>query len=1084
MKTSALTYLIVLAFYACGPESTSQGTEPLKTAPGQISTAPVTGETSAHFVDVAAEAGIHFVHTSGRSGRKYGVETIGAGAVFFDYNEDGWIDLYAVNGADLPGYASAQKPHNALYRNEGDATFAEVAQLHGIADTGYGMGAVAGDYDNDGDADLFVTNWGANALYRNEGPEQNWHFVNATAAIPGSDKSWSTGSAFVDYDLDGDLDLYVANYLDYAPEEAHLDSGGALSRPRRHLAPTEYPGKRDFLYRNDGGHFVDATEQAGLMSLECRELGPIFFDYDLDGDPDLFQGNDATPNFLYRNDGGHFAEVGLFAGVAYNEAGKPEGTMGVDVADYDNDGRPDLVMTNFQWESNTLYRNLGGGLFRDVSIDANIGASSFARLAFGINFFDYDLDGDADLFVANGHIDEDIERFDPQASYAQRDQLYRNDGDGRFSEVSDSAGPGLALARVGRGSAVADYDNDGDADIFVLNSAAPAALLRNDSATSGNNWLTLDLRGTQSNRDGYGTRVELWAAGRYQTAEKRSAASYLSQNDPRLLFGLGSAQTADSLVVHWPTGERQVLREVRAGQVLVITEAKQGNGARVTRQAPAASAAKDALADQALQQFWEQAPLVLPAKVKAAIVSSPQLMDQRRKAVELAPENAVAHVALAEVLLPRRDYQQAAEHLQLALDLQPDNARAHAALGQLYSDQGDIERAIAALKRASQLDSSLAAPHYFLGNILVRQQHLAEAVLRYERAIELEPRYLQAYFNLAGLHSRQTDYGLALDVLHRGLTALPREVELLFQLGRVHFVQARYDQALDALNEVRHLEPERAEAYEMVAQIHLNNKEVAKAKDTLRRGLSSNPQNAALQARLGALLLQEGKVDSAAKHLQRALRSDPDRAETYYNLGQALLRGNKEAEGRQILAYFRLLQNEHQNLLDFKTAIVLNSNDADTFYRLGVIYARMGRYRAARQAYTATLKIAPEHVDALNNLGNIHLRQRHLKRAVEVYEKVLQRAPDYARAHHNLGNAYVLLGDAQRAVESFERAVECDSTYAQPRQMLGQLYRRMDRLAEAEAHEAEYARLRGQSQAQTQSQTQTQTQSQTQEKTP
>jgi tetratricopeptide (TPR) repeat protein len=962
----------------------------------------------------------------------------------------------------LPGYTSAQQPQNALYHNEGDATFAEVAQIQGLADTSYGMGAVAGDYDNDGDADLFLSNWGANALYRNEGREQNWRFIDATAAIPGDDKSWSTGSAFVDYDLDGDLDLYVANYLDYAPEEAHIDSGGTLSRPRRHLAPTEYSGKRDFLYRNDGGLFVDVTEQAGLMSLECRELGPIFFDYDLDGDPDLFQGNDATPNFLYRNDGGRFAEVGLFAGVAYNEAGKPEGTMGVDVSDYDNDGRPDIVMTNFQWESNTLYRNLGDGLFRDVSVDANIGASSFARLAFGINFFDYDLDGDADLFVVNGHIDEDIERFDPQATYAQRNQLYRNDGDGRFSEISATAGPGLALERVGRGSAVADYDNDGDADLFVLNSAATAALLRNDSTTPGKHWLALDLRGTQSNRDGYGARVELWAAGHYQTAEKRSATSYLSQNDPRLLFGLGSSQTLDSLVVHWPAGGRQVLYGVSAGQVLVATEAERKDGERVIQQAPIASAAADVATDQTMQRFWEQAPLVLPAKVKASTASSPQSIDELRAAVVLTPKNALAHVGLAEALLPEREYGLATEHLAHALDLQPENARAHAAWGRLYSDQGDIERALAAFRRATQLDSSLAAPHYFLGNILVRQQYLAEAVLRYERAIELQPRYLQAYFNLAGLHSRQTDYGLALDVLHRGLTALPGEIELLFQLGRVHFVQARYAQALEALEEVRRRQPERAEAYEMVAQIHLINKDAGQAKVALRRGLLSSPQSAALQARLGALLLQEGKADSAAEHLQRALHSDPDRAETYYNLGQALLRGDKEAEGRQILAYFRLLQNEHQNLLDFKTAIVLNANDADTFYRLGVVYARMGRYRAASQAYAATLSIAPEHLNALNNLGNIHLRQRRLKRAIEIYEQVLQLAPDYARAYHNLGNAYVLLGDAQRAVESFEMAVERDSAYAQPRQMLGKLYRRLGRLARAEAHEVEYARLRAQ----------------------
>jgi tetratricopeptide (TPR) repeat protein len=1062
MKSRFVKCTLALVFAACGGEVPEQPQEQSNAGTAAFVASAGQGEgAAARFVDVAEQVGIDFVHTSGRSGRKYGVETIGSGVVFFDYDSDGWIDLYAVNGADLPGYTSAEKPLNALYRNDG-GFFSEVAQAQGVADAEYGMGASAGDYDNDGDADLFVSNFGPNALYRNGGESVGWGFTHVKEAMVGQDTSWSTGSAFVDYDLDGDLDLYVANYLDYSFEEVRLDTSGSLKRPRRHLAPTEYPGRRDFLYRNDGGHFVDATEEAGLLSLQCRELGPVFFDADLDGDADLFQGNDATPNFLYRNDGGHFVEVGLFAGVAYNEAGKPEGTMGVDVADYDLDGLPDIVMTNFQWESNTLYHNLGNGLFRDVSVDAQIGASSFARLAFGINFLDYDLDGDEDFYVVNGHIDEDIERFDPQASYAQRDQLYRNDGTGRFGEVSDRAGPGLEIERVGRGSAVADYDNDGDPDIFVLNTAETAVLLRNDSAHA-ENWLELTLRGTQNNRDGYGVRVEMWSEGRRQVKEKRSSASYLSQNDPRLHFGLGVAQQADSLVVYWPRGSRQVLRETAARQVLVIEE----NGAvqrEVATGGTAVATGEEVVQDEAMQRFWQRASLVLPAKVRAPVDPVPPLAPLRA-AIEQDSQNVSAHIDLAEALLLGRDYGEAEERLAQVLQWAPPkntraHARAHALLGRVYSDLGDLERAVMALHQASQLDSTLAAPNYFLGNILVRQQHLEEAVLRYERALALEPRYLQAYFNLAGLHSRQTDYGLALDVLSRGLQYLPGQVELLFQLGRVHFVQARYEQALAVLDKVLRIEPGRAEAHEMIAQIHLNDRDTARAQEALRAGLGHSAENAVLEARLGALLLQEGKAEAAAAHLQRALRADPDNAEVYYNLGQALLRGGKESEGRQLLHYFRLLQEEHQNLLDFKTAIVLNPNDADAFYRLGVIYARIGRYYAASQAYTAALEIAPDHLDALNNLGNIHLRQRRLLQAIDAYNKVLALAPDYARAHHNLGNAYVLLGDATHAIEAFEAAVNRDPAYAQPRQMLSQLYRRSGRVVAADAQQAEYERLR------------------------
>ena len=498
------------------------------------------------FVDATAEAGIDFVHTSGRSGRKYGVETIGSGAAFFDYNRDGWMDLYVVNGADLPGYASAVPPQNALYRNDG-GHFAEVGASLGVADAGYGMGASAGDYDNDGDADLFVANFGRNRLYRNEGAAMDWIFVDVTVAAGiEADQRWSTGSSFADYDLDGDLDLYVANYLRYEFERGELSEGGTLRWPRRHLAPTEYPGERNALWRNDGGRFVDVTAASGLLTREGRELGAVFFDYDLDGDPDLFQGNDATPNFLWRNDGGRFAEVGLVAGVAYNAGGKPEGTMGVDVADGDGDGLLDLAMTNFQWESNTLYRNAGDGMFADESLAAGIAANSLDRLAFGINFLDADNDGDPDLYVANGHIDEDIDRFDPQAAYGQSDQLYLNDGRGRFADASVAAGVAAPTRDlVGRGSAVADYDNDGDLDIFLLNTGQRALLWRND--TQAGHYLALMLEGRTSNRDGYGARVVVRVAGRTLVAEKRSAASYLSQNDARMFFGLGSNEEAEQV---------------------------------------------------------------------------------------------------------------------------------------------------------------------------------------------------------------------------------------------------------------------------------------------------------------------------------------------------------------------------------------------------------------------------------------------------------------------------------------------------------------------------------------------------------
>ena len=991
------------------------------------------------FVDATAAAGIDFVHTSGRSGRKYGVETIGSGAAFFDYNRDGWMDLYVVNGADLPGYVSAVPPQNALYRNDG-GHFVEVGASLGVADAGYGMGASAGDYDNDGDADLFVTNFGRNRLYRNEGAAMAWAFADVTAAAGiGADERWSTSSSFVDCDLDGDLDLYVANYLHYEFERGELSAGGTLRWPRRHLAPTEYPGQRNALWRNDGGRFVDVTAEAGLLTLEGRQLGAVFFDYDLDGDPDLFQGNDATPNFLWRNDGDRFAEVGLVAGVAYNAGGKPEGTMGVDVADGDGDGRLDLAMTNFQWESNTLYRNAGGGMFADESLAAGIAANSLDRLAFGINFLDADNDGDPDLYVANGHIDEDIDQFDPQATYGQSDQLYLNDGQGRFADASAAAGVAAPTRDlVGRGSAVADYDNDGDLDLFLLNTGQRALLWRND--TQAGHYLALALEGRTSNRDGYGARVEVRVGGRTLVAEKRSAASYLSQNDARMFFGLGPNEEAEQVEIAWPSGIRQVLTGVHAGQVLRVIEPDASAPQEAADEALAQAMPQGGDAED-LEQFWREAPLVLPEKTRAPLPAATPL-SELRAAVRGQPEVADVHIELAAALARQRSYDEAEAAYHRALQLDADAAQAYVGLGKLYADRGMLGQAASALRQAIALDSTLAEPHYVLGNIHLRQQRLAAAVPLYERAIALSPRYLQAYFNLAGLHARQTDYGPAIAVLRRGLAALPGEVELMLQLARIHFAQAQYEDALVQLASVVQAQPTSAEAHELTAQIWMAREDAEAARAALQQGLEHVPNSAALLGRLGILLLQEGADEEAVALLQRALAADPDRAEVYYHLGQALLRRGETVRGRQRLDYFHSLQQEHQKLLAHKTAVVLNPNDADAYYKLGAVYARIGRYEAASQAYQAALAVAPDHLDARNNLGNIYLRRRALGLAIAAYQEVLRRDPHYARAYYNLGNAYLLAGEETRAMAAFAKAVEADPEHRKAQQMLAELRRR------------------------------------------
>lgn len=528
-----------------------------------LAAATVRGEEP-QFVEVSSGAGISFCHRNGAKGEKEPVETMGSGVAFFDYNNDGLLDLYFVNSVG---------PAN-LYHNLGQGSFAEQASQAGVANSGYGMGGFPADYDNDGDADLYVTCYGPNILYRNEG---DGHFVDATSRAGVGDPRLSTGAAFADYDLDGDLDLYVANYVEYRPELNQICT--RAKGIRVYCGPEAYQPIPDVFYRNEGnGRFTDVTAEVGLLPFAAKELGAVFTDYDLDGDPDLYVAGDRTGNLLYRNEGKRFVEVGGVAGVTYNDAGKALAGMGVATGDYDGDGWFDLFVTNYQWETNSLYRNLGNGFFSYMTFGAGLGVSTLTFLKWGTFFFDYDNDGDQDLLVANGHLDDNVEQFD-KVTYAQQNQLFRNDGKGRFTDVRDMAGPGMLLKQVSRGAAWGDYDSDGDLDFAVANNNQPAALLRNDGGNQGH-WIEFKLMGAagtgpgkrRDNRDAIGARVEVRAGGRRQVDEVRSGSSYLSQSDLRLHFGLGAATQVDQVEIRWPSGGIQRLTNLQADQVVLVRQ--------------------------------------------------------------------------------------------------------------------------------------------------------------------------------------------------------------------------------------------------------------------------------------------------------------------------------------------------------------------------------------------------------------------------------------------------------------------------------------------------------------------------------
>ncbi len=525
--------------------------------------------SSEQFVDVSRTSGLVFQHTNGASADKHLVETMGSGGVFFDADNDGWIDIFLVDGGSLADAARARRARHRLYRNRGNGTFEDVTPRSGITTRDYGMGACAGDYDNDGWVDLYVTDYGPNVLYRNRG---DGSFADVTSAAGVGSRLWSASCAFTDIDRDGDLDLFVTNYVDAKVEDTPF-CGNASRKMRVYCHPLTFEPLPNLLYRNDGrGVFTDVSTEWGLAAQLANGLGVIATDYDDDGWPDVFVANDSMPNFLFHNrDGKSFEEVALRAGVAVATDGKPRAGMGVDAGDYDGDGHIDVVVTNLDFETHSLFRGIGDRLFAYATVESGIGFATLPFVGFGVAFFDYDNDGRLDIAIANGHIMDNAPLVRPGVTYAQRNLLFHNQGGARFQEVGLSSGPGFALAKVSRGLASGDFDNDGDLDLLVTNNGETVDLLRNDTAP-GQNAILVRTVGVKSNRDGVGARLKVTSGGRTQIREVKTGSSYLSQNDPRVHVGLGAATRVDRLEVRWPSGRNEIVRNVPANQVVTIRE--------------------------------------------------------------------------------------------------------------------------------------------------------------------------------------------------------------------------------------------------------------------------------------------------------------------------------------------------------------------------------------------------------------------------------------------------------------------------------------------------------------------------------
>jgi len=528
--------------------------------------AAVSAAPGVTFTDVTAKSGITFKHNAGKAGKKFLPETLGSGAAFFDADGDGWQDILFVNSRDWKPTARRSLP--ALYRNNRDGTFRDITARSGLDVELFGIGVAAGDFNNDGRDDLYLTALEGDRLFANEG---SGRFRDVTKAAGISNANFGISAAWLDFDRDGLLDLFVANYVQWKIEGDVFCSLDGVRKS--YCTPESYKGTASKLYRNLGkGRFEDASRRAGIDDPTSKSLGVAVLDYNTDGWPDIFVANDTEPNKLYRNKrDGTFIDEGMVAGVAYSEEGIARGAMGVDAADYDRSGRPHLVIGNFSKEMLGLYRNNGTGLFVDEAPRSTVGGATLLTLAFGTFFYDYDLDGHLDILVASGHIEEAIERVQPGVKFAQPPHLFRNLGKGRFQDMANTVGAEFARPKVARGAAYADYDQDGDLDVLMTTNNGPAHLFRNDGGNK-NNWITVRTQGVKSNRDGIGAVVRVQSASGRQWQMVRSGSSYASQSDLALTFGLAGDTAVSVVEIEWPSGAKDRIANPPINRIITVRE--------------------------------------------------------------------------------------------------------------------------------------------------------------------------------------------------------------------------------------------------------------------------------------------------------------------------------------------------------------------------------------------------------------------------------------------------------------------------------------------------------------------------------
>ncbi len=908
------------------------------------------------YVEVGPSSGLDFRFRNSATSRKYLIETMGGGVAIFDYDNDGWPDVFFVNGAALQDPQADGQPldkrapefWNRLFRNNHDGTFTDVTVRAGLQGSGYGMGVATGDYDNDGFTDLLVTTYGGAILYHNNG---DGTFTDFTAKAHLQTFGWTTGAGFFDYNRDGCLDLFIARYLEWDFKKGGIFCGVQGPGGRAYCHPDEFQPAANYLFRNNcDGTFTDASTASGIAAVKGKALGVAFGDFNNDGWPDVYVANDSAPQMLFRNNGnGTFTDVALAAGVAYTEDGKTFSGMGTTFADLDNDGLPDILTTALPYEYYALFHNLGKGQFNYSSVSTGLAKATRPYSGWGIQSLDYDNDGIKEVFIANGHVMDNIEATQPHLHTLEPPLLLKFAGN-QFVDISAAAGGVFKEAWAARGAAFGDLDNDGDVDIVVSDLHAPAHFLRNEGGNR-NHWIGFDLRGTKSNRDAIGAQLRLTGGdGKVQYAMVSTAGSYLSASDRRVYFGLGREQTIREIQIKWPSGAEQRITGLKPGQIVKIVEAAQAVAPAPPQERPAKEAAE--------QKFNAGFSLARQGKNQEAIESF-------REAVKLNPDLTEAHFSLG-VLLARQGkpgYAEAMQQFLEVLRLHPNDVDALVNISNLLEEAGDSQAAVTTMQKAVALAPGQTELLVMLGQKQDKAGQYPDAADSFRKALQSGRPAPRAQFGLGMALKHLRKFDDAAEAFGAAIRMSPGDALARFELGSVAAEQGRFEQAVAQFTEALRLQPDMPEAY----------------------------------VELGRIYRAQGRVEDAAAAFRKAIGIKSDQVSALYGLA----REAKDRESsRELFAKVRELK-----------ARSAGSGQANDLNTKGVRLMGEGRLDDALAAFRSAFASDPGFALAAYNIGVVLAQKGEVADAAESFRAAIRLRPGLSAAHLGLGLVLKVSGD-------------------------------------------------------------------------